>query len=246
MLRAMNRPDGRAADQLRPLTITPNYLDAPAGSVLIEMGRTRVVCAVSVEDGVPRWMREQGVSGGWITAEYSLLPFASSPRKPREVARGRPEGRTHEIQRLIGRALRAVTDLEQLGARTLWVDCDVLQADGGTRAAAVTGASVALALALQRLQALGMLPASPQRHQVAAVSVGLCEGLPLLDLCYTEDAGASVDANVVMTGAGELVEVQASGEESPFAKSDLTRLLEMAEAGIRQLLTAQRQALLSA
>ena len=175
----MKRSDGRVADELRPVKIHPHYVEAPAGSVLIEMGKTRVLCAVSVEETVPRWMRDQGVSSGWITAEYSMLPCASAPRKPREVTRGRPEGRTQEIQRLIGRSLRAAVDLEKLGARTLWVDCDVLQADGGTRAAAITGASVALALAVQRLQQDAVLIENPIRGLVAAVSAGLVDGCAL-------------------------------------------------------------------
>ena len=243
MLAVMTRLDGRQPDQLRPVKILPHCLESPAGSVQIEMGRTRVLCAVSVENGVPRWMREQRVTGGWITAEYSMLPYASAPRKAREVTRGRPEGRTQEIQRLIGRALRAVVDLEKLGERTLWVDCDVLQADGGTRTAAITGASVAFALALRQLAAAGTLPVNPMTCQVAAVSVGLVDGEPLLDLCYEEDVRATVDANVVMTAAGEFVEVQATGEEAPFARRDLARILTLAETGIRELLILQKKAL---
>ena len=239
----MNRPDGRPPTELRPVRITPNYLDLPAGSVLIEMGRTRVVCAASIEDGVPRWMREQGVKGGWVTAEYSLLPYAARPRKPRELSKGRPEGRTHEIQRLIGRALRAVIDLDRLGERTLWVDCDVLQADGGTRTASVTGAAVAVALACRQLQLFGKVAGNPLRAMVAAVSVGLVDGEPLLDLCYEEDAAAAVDANVVLTSDGKLVEVQAAGEEAPFAEEDLGRLLELAKGGLAQLFAAQQAAL---
>jgi ribonuclease PH len=243
MLPVMNRPDGRQPDALRPVRITPHYLDLPAGSVLIEMGRTRVVCAASIEDGVPRWMREQGVRGGWVTAEYSLLPYAARPRKARELSRGRPEGRTHEIQRLIGRALRAVLDLDRLGERTLWVDCDVLQADGGTRTASVTGASVAVALACRQLQLLGAITGNPLPTAVAAVSVGLVNGQPLLDLCYEEDAAAAVDANIVMTADGKLVEVQAAGEEAPFAEEDLSRLLSLAKTGLAQLFAAQQAAL---
>lgn len=243
MLPDMNRPDDRQPDALRPVRITPHFLDLPAGSVLIEMGRTRVVCAASIEDGVPRWMREQGVRGGWVTAEYSLLPYAARPRKARELSRGRPEGRTHEIQRLIGRALRAVLDLDRLGERTLWVDCDVLQADGGTRTASVTGASVAVALACRQLQLLGAIAGNPLRTAVAAVSVGLVNGQPMLDLCYEEDAAAAVDANIVMTADGKLVEVQAAGEEAPFAEEDLGRLLRLAKTGLAQLFAAQQAAL---
>jgi ribonuclease PH len=207
------------------------------------MGATRVLCAASVEEGVPRWMREQKKTGGWVTAEYSMLPYASSPRKQREVTRGYPEGRTQEIQRLIGRSLRAVTDLKKLGARTVWVDCDVLQADGGTRTAAVTGAYVALALALQRLQADGILVESPLTAAVAAVSVGIAGGEALLDLCYIEDVAAVVDMNVVMTDRGEFVEVQGTGEQAPFTADDLSRLLKLAEKGTAELFRAQQKAL---
>jgi len=240
---AMKRHDGRRPDELRPVKITPHYLATPAGSVLIEMGNTRVVCAVSAEDGVPRWMREQDVTGGWITAEYSMLPYASAPRKQREVSRGRPEGRTHEIQRLIGRALRAVVDLEKLGQRTLWIDCDVLQADGGTRTAAITGASMAMELALRKLRGDGRLTEDPMRTQISAISAGIVDGEILLDLDYQEDSRADVDANVVMTGAGELVEIQATGEEKSFAVRDLNRLVKLTTAGIEELQALQQQTL---
>ena len=239
----MNRSDGRAADELRPVKIHLNYVEAPAGSVLIEMGKTRVLCAVSVEETVPRWMRDQGVSGGWITAEYSMLPCASTPRKPREVTRGRPEGRTQEIQRLIGRSLRAAVDLEKLGPRTLWVDCDVLQADGGTRTAAITGASVALALAVRRLRQEAVLTEDPVRGLVGAVSAGLVDGCMLLDLCYEEDARAAVDATVVMTDDGRFVEVQSSGEEATFSQRDFSRLVKLAGEGIAKLIAIQKKAL---
>ena len=239
----MNRSDGRAADELRPVKIHLNYVEAPAGSVLIEMGKTRVLCAVSVEETVPRWMRDQGVSGGWITAEYSMLPCASTPRKPREVTRGRPEGRTQEIQRLIGRSLRAAVDLEKLGPRTLWVDCDVLQADGGTRTAAITGASVALALAVRRLRQEAVLTEDPVRGLVGAASAGLVDGCMLLDLCYEEDARAAVDATVVMTDDGRFVEVQSSGEEATFSQRDFSRLVKLADEGIAKLIAIQKKAL---
>ena len=239
----MNRSDGRAADELRPVKIHLNYVEAPAGSVLIEMGKTRVLCAVSVEETVPRWMRDQGVSGGWITAEYSMLPCASTPRKPREVTRGRPEGRTQEIQRLIGRSLRAAVDLEKLGPRTLWVDCDVLQADGGTRTAAITGASVALALAVRRLRQEAVLTEDPVRGLVGAASAGLVDGCMLLDLCYEEDARAAVDATVVMTDDGRFVEVQSSGEEATFSQRDFSRLVKLAGEGIAKLIAIQKKAL---
>ena len=242
----MKRTDGRRPNQIRPVQIHPHYISAPAGSALIEMGQTRVLCAASVEEGVPRWMREQKKTGGWITAEYSMLPGATAPRKPREVSRGFPEGRTQEIQRLIGRSLRAVTDLEKLGARTIWVDCDVLQADGGTRTAAVTGGYVALALALRKLQAEGVLAESPLRAAVAAISVGVVEGVAMLDLCYAEDAAATVDMNVVMTDDGKFVEVQGTGEQSPFSSEQLSRLLRLAEKGVVPLFRAQQKALRSA
>ena len=239
----MKRVDGRRPDQLRPVKIHPEFVAAPAGSVLIEMGSTRVICAASVEDGVPRWMREQSVTGGWITAEYSMLPYSTSPRKSRELSRGRPEGRTQEIQRLIGRALRAVTDLDKLGERSVWIDCDVLQADGGTRTAAITGSYVALMLAMRRLKEAGKIEESPVRSAVAAVSVGLLDDVALLDLCYEEDAKAAVDMNVVMTDTGNLVELQGTGEEAPFSKKQMAELLKLGEKGIKQLLAAQEKAL---
>jgi len=213
------------------------------GSTLIEWGQTRVICGATLEETVPRWMKEQGVAGGWVTAEYSMLPYSTLERKPRESTRGRLEGRTQEIQRLIGRALRATVNLEALGPRTLWVDCDVLQADGGTRTAAITGGYVALALALRRLTAEGKLADNPLRHAVAATSVGLVQGQALLDLCYTEDLAASVDFNLVMNSAGEFIELQGTGEKATFSESQLARLLELGKTGIRELLAAQQQAL---
>jgi ribonuclease PH len=239
----MKRSDGRRPDQLRPVKIHPHYVVPPAGSVLIEMGRTRVICAASVEEGVPRWMKEQGAKGGWITAEYSMLPYSTSPRKVRDATRGKIDGRSQEIQRLIGRALRSVTDLEKLGERSVWIDCDVLEADGGTRTAAITGSYVALILAMKRLVNEKKLPANPVQHAVAAVSVGLLDGVPLLDLDYSEDSKAAVDMNVVMTDAGEMVEVQGSGEEATFTKKEMSALLKLAEKGIKQLLAAQAKAL---
>jgi ribonuclease PH len=243
MLGRMKRGDGRAPDQLRPVKIQPGYLHQPAGSVLIAMGNTRVLCAASVEEDLPRWMRRQGARGGWITAEYSMLPYATADRKPREISRGRIEGRTQEIQRLIGRALRAVVDLEKLGPRTVWIDCDVLQADGGTRTAAITGACVALTLALRRLTAAGTLAENPLTASVAAVSAGLRGGVALLDLCYEEDADATVDMNVVMTGDGRYVEVQGTGEQRPFFGRELSRLLKLAKKGIEELTELQTRAL---
>lgn len=239
----MKRIDGRQPAELRPVKIHPHYVKSPAGSALIEMGATRVVCAASVEDGVPRWMREQKERGGWITAEYSMLPYSTAPRKAREVSRGKIEGRTQEIQRLIGRALRAVTDLDKLGERTVWIDCDVLQADGGTRTAAITGAYVALVLAMRQLQAAGKIAESPVKSAVAAISVGVVDGEPLLDLCYAEDVRAAVDMNVVMTDDNKLVELQGTGEDAPFTKKQLTAMLKLAEAGIAELLALQHKTL---
>ena len=239
----MKRVDGRRPNELRPVKIHPHYVQQPAGSALIEMGNTRVVCAASIEEGVPRWMREQGVKGGWITAEYSMLPYATSPRKPREVTRGRAEGRTQEIQRLVGRALRTVTDIEKLGDRTIWIDCDVLQADGGTRTASITGAYVAVMLAMRKLQSEGAFKESPIKSAVAAISVGLLDGVPLLDLCYEEDAKAAVDMNVVMTDEGQFVEVQGTGEDAPFTQREMAAMLKLARIGIAELMTAQKKAL---
>ena len=239
----MKRIDGRRPDQLRPLKIKTNFAATPAGAVLIEMGKTRVICAASIEDGVPQWMRKQSVEGGWITAEYSMLPYCTSPRKAREISRGKIEGRTQEIQRLIGRSLRAVIDMEKLGERTLWLDCDVLEADGGTRTASITGAYVAVALAVRRLLADGKLEADPLRSAVAAISVGIVDGEPLLDLNYAEDVKAAVDMNVVMTEAGQFVEVQGTGEEAPFTKEQLNALLQLGEKGIAKLIAAQKKAL---
>ncbi len=207
------------------------------------MGRTQVICGVMIEEGVPRWMKEQRVSGGWLTAEYSMLPYSTRPRKPRDIAKGRLDGRSSEIQRLIGRSLRAAIDLEKLGPRTIWVDCDVLQADGGTRTASITGASLAVALACQVLVEKGILPASPIRQLVAAVSAGVWEGVPVLDLNYEEDKAVSVDFNFVATESGEFVELQGSGEEATFSPAELDTMLTLSRAGIAQLIDAQRKAL---
>jgi len=233
------RPDGRAVDALRPIRFTPDLAPAAAGSVLVEFGRTRVICGASIEDGVPRWMRAQNVTGGWLTAEYSILPYATSPRNSRESSTGKVSGRTQEIQRLIGRSLRAVTNLDKLGERTIWLDCDVLEADGGTRTAALTGAWVALRRAVNKLLKDGALKEDPLREAVAAVSVGIVEGRPLLDLCYTEDLAAAVDLNVVMTESDRFVEVQGTAEENPFSREELDRMLALAARGIRKLLKAQ-------
>ena len=239
----MKRVDGRRPNQLRPVEIHPHYVKQPAGSALIEMGDTRVLCAASIEEGVPRWMREQRVTGGWITAEYSMLPYATAPRKPREVTRGRVEGRTQEIQRLVGRALRSVTDIEKLGERTIWIDCDVLQADGGTRTASITGAYIAVMLAMNKLQGEGILKECPIKSAVAAISVGLLDGVALLDLCYEEDSKAAVDMNVVMTDEGQFVEVQGTGEDAPFTQRQMTAMLKLAREGIAELMAAQKKVL---
>jgi len=238
---SVKRSDGRAADALRPARITPGFFPYAEGSVLIEMGQTRVACAVSVEDRVPPFLYGKGQ--GWITAEYAMLPRATHQRTQRESTRGRPGGRTQEIQRLIGRSLRPVVDLKRLGERTLTVDCDVLQADGGTRTAAITGACAALTLAINGLMASGKLKSSPLRTRVAAVSVGIVDGVPLLDLAYNEDSRADVDFNVVMTDGGEFVEVQGTAEKQPFSLDRLLDLLGLAEQGINELFAAQEAAI---
>ncbi len=237
------RPDGRSNDQLRPLRFTPGIAPNADGSVLIATGDTQVLCAATVEPSVPRWMKEQGVPGGWITAEYSMLPYSTLTRRPRDVSKGRLDGRSVEIQRLIGRALRTAVDLDALGERTLWVDCDVLQADGGTRTAAITGASVAVALACAALKAKGKLTRWPLRCLVAAVSVGAVDDRLLLDLNYQEDKNATVDMNVVMTSSGAFVEVQGAGEEATFSREELDQMIALGEAGIQQLISSQRELL---
>jgi ribonuclease PH len=237
------RVDGRAPGQLRAVRFQNDIAPYATGSTLIEWGNTRVICGVTVEETVPRWMKEQGVSGGWITAEYSMLPYSTLQRKPRDITKGKLDGRSQEIQRLIGRAMRAALDLEKLGTRTLWVDCDVLQADGGTRTAAITGAYVALALAMRKLLAEGRLPADPIRHAIAAVSVGILEKQALLDLCYTEDAAAEVDLNLVMNSAGEFIELQGTGEEATFSEAQLAEMLALGKAGVGGLLAIQQATL---
>jgi ribonuclease PH len=232
----MTRTDGRRPDQLRPLDLRPDFLEQPHGSVLFAQGKTKVLCTASIQDGVPRWLYGKG--RGWLTAEYSLLPASTGARTEREASRGKQGGRTVEIQRLIGRALRAVTDFEALGERTLWVDCDVLQADGGTRCAAISGAWVAAHRALDRFGLSRALSGS-----VAAVSVGIVEGQTLLDLDYSEDSTAEVDMNVVVTGGGELVEVQATAERTAFPREGLDEMLDLAEAGIAEIRDAQQDAL---
>ncbi|MEO6913634.1 MAG: ribonuclease PH [Candidatus Baltobacteraceae bacterium] len=231
------RSDGRARGDSRSVEIEPHFLKYAEGSALISVGNTRVLCAASIEDKVPPWMRGRGT--GWITAEYAMLPRATQERTQRESAKGRVGGRTHEIQRIIGRALRAVTDMKKLGERTVWLDCDVLQADGGTRTAAVTGAYVALVLALLKHFESSDLQKWPLRDQIAATSVGLVAGEPLLDLAYEEDSRAEVDMNVAMTGSGKFVEIQGTAEAAPFDRAELDLLLDLAQSGIRRLFAAQ-------
>ncbi len=234
-----DRPDGRKTDQLRPVSFEANFAPHATGSVLIRYGSTQVICAATIEPGVPTWMKQQGVKGGWLTAEYSMLPYSTHERKARDINKGRLDGRTVEIQRLIGRSLRAAIDLDKLGQNTLWLDCDVLQADGGTRTASITGAYVAARLAVQKLIDGGELRESPLTDSVAAVSVGLLGGTGLLDLAYVEDKDAQVDFNVVMTGQGKFVEVQGTGEESTFSHEQLDELLAMAQKGLRELSALQ-------
>ncbi|RXH57047.1 ribonuclease PH [Granulicella sibirica] len=235
------RPGGRDANALRTIRLTPGYVGTAEGSVLIEAGNTRVLCNATIEAGVPGWMRNSG--RGWVTAEYGMLPRATLTRSARESERGKVGGRTHEIQRLIGRSLRAVVDMKALGERTIILDCDVIQADGGTRTAAITGASVALAIALEKLVAAGTLKSSPLKQMIAATSVGIVDGHVLLDLAYEEDSRATVDMNVVMLADGGLVETQATAEKDSYSRAALNQMLDLAEAGIRELLVLQREAL---
>ena len=236
----MQRVDGRSADMLRPVTMTRNYLKFAEWSVMIEVGDTRVLCSASVEEKVPPFLKGSG--SGWVTAEYSLLPRSTGTRNQREAAKGKQTGRTHEIQRLIGRSLRSVVDLSALGERTIWIDCDVIQADGGTRTASITGAFVALVDALNKIGFDDAKP-FPVRDFLAAVSVGVLPDGPALDLCYVEDSSAIVDMNLVMTGAGNFVEVQGTGEKAPFNKQELAELLRLGESGIERLMQIQREAL---
>lgn len=233
------RTDGRAPDELRSARITPGFLPYAEGSVLIEMGNTRVVCAASLEDRVPPFLRNQGQ--GWLTAEYAMLPRATQTRTAREIGRGGPSGRTHEIQRLIGRSLRAVADMKALGERTITIDCDVLQADGGTRTAAITGAFVAFALANQQLLKIGKISRSVTTDQVAAVSVGIVGGTPLLDLKYDEDSKAEVDMNIVCTGDGRFIELQGTAEREPFSRAQMDELVALGERGIQALIEIQKE-----
>jgi ribonuclease PH len=233
------RADGRRPNQLRPVTFAAGPAPYAAGSVLTRFGSTQVICAATIESRVPVWMKQQGVAGGWLTAEYSMLPYSTLERKPRDITRGKLDGRTVEIQRLIGRSLRAVVDLRKLGDHTLWIDCDVLQADGGTRTAAITGAFLAARLAVQRLLDDRRIAENPINDSVAAVSVGLFQGLELLDLAYVEDKDAEVDFNIVMTGRGNFVEVQGTGEEATFTQDQLQSLLALARQGLQELASLQ-------
>jgi ribonuclease PH len=239
----MNRPDGRTDDQIRPLSFSPGIAPHAAGSVLVAFGETRVICTAMLEESVPRWMKEQNVTGGWLTAEYSMLPYSTLQRKARDSSKGKVDGRSVEIQRLIGRSLRSVVDLELLGSRTLWVDCDVLQADGGTRTAAISGACVAAFLACRKLLEQGKVARLPIKQLVGAVSAGIVSGRPLLDLNYPEDRDAAVDMNLVVTEGGQFVEVQSSGEEAVFSHQELSALLDLGRKGVQQIISAQRAVL---
>jgi|SRR5262245_20111643 len=235
------RADGRKPKQLRPITITPSYIKTADGSVLIEMGDTKVICTAKLEDRVPPFLRNSGK--GWITAEYGMLPGSSQERVGRESSRGKIGGRTHEIQRLVGRSLRAIADLKCLGERTIWIDCDVIQADGGTRTASITGAYVALAEAARGWLARGIININPLKDSVAAVSIGIIDGKILLDLCYEEDSKAQVDMNFVMTGSGKFIEVQGTAESSPFTRKQMEHMAEIAQGGIKELMKAQKKIL---
>jgi ribonuclease PH len=235
------RSDNRASDQMRPVNIVRDFIPTAEGSALIEIGNTRVICTASIDEGVPAWMRNSGK--GWITAEYGMIPRSTLTRTAREAAKGKQSGRTQEIQRLIGRALRAVADLKRLGERTIWIDCDVIQADGGTRTASITGAFVAVAIALEKLVEAGTLSSVPVRDYVAATSVGVVDGEILLDLAYEEDSRAEVDMNFVMTGGKKMIEIQATAEQVPFDDAQLQRMLELARKGVDQLITKQQAVL---
>ena len=235
------RSDNRALDQMRELKLTPGFIRTAEGSCLIEVGNTRVICTASLDEGVPGWMRNQGK--GWVTSEYGMLPRATLTRTAREAAKGKQGGRTQEIQRLIGRSMRAAVDMQKLGERTLWIDCDVIQADGGTRTASITGGFVAMTLALQKLVASGTLKQLPLRDTVAAISVGMVDGAAMLDLCYEEDSRAEVDANFVMTGSGKFIEVQATAEHEPFSDAQMEEMKSLAAKGIAELTARQRELL---
>jgi ribonuclease PH len=242
----MDRPDGRQKSDLRTISFLPHIAPNSTGSVLVSFGNTRVICAATIEEDVPRWMKYQKVDGGWVSAEYSMLPYSTHDRKQRDVNRGKLDGRSSEIQRLIGRSLRAVIDLKKLGKRTMWIDCDVLQADGGTRTASITGGCVAAAIALNRLIAQGQLTDFPMKKLVAAISTGIYQGEAILDLNYPEDRDAEVDFNVVMTEDGDFVELQGSGEENVFSSEQMTEMLALSRSGIQELIKLQKEAILAA
>lgn len=239
----MQRQDQRQPDQLRPISFVPDIAPNATASVLVSFGNTKVICAVTIEEDVPRWMKMQKVEGGWLTAEYSMLPYSTLDRKRRDISSGKLDGRSSEIQRLIGRSLRAAVDLSTVGPRTIWIDCDVLQADGGTRTASITGASVALAMALDKIVAQGKLPENPMKRLVSAISVGMLNHEALLDLCYVEDRDADVDMNLVMTDKGEFVEIQGSGEEAVFTSEEMTELVALGRKGIDELSLLQKKAI---
>lgn len=235
----MNRIDSRTADEKRKVIITKDFMRYPEGSVLIEMGHTKVICTATVEERVPGFLK--GQKKGWVTAEYSMLPRSTHQRKTRDISRGKLDGRTSEIQRLIGRSLRSVVDLGKLGERTIWLDCDVLQADGGTRTASITGAFIAMVMAMQKLKTAELIKEIPVKHYLAAISVGIVEEGPLLDLCYEEDSSAIVDMNLIMTGDLNVVEIQGTGEERPFSRDELNTLLDLGEKGIKELVDIQKE-----
>ncbi len=242
----MTRSDEREINQLRPITFTPGVAPHASGSVLVSFGDTRVICACTIEENIPGWMKYQKIKGGWLTAEYSMLPYSTLDRKRRDISQGKLDGRSSEIQRLIGRSLRAVVDLKMLGHRTLWVDCDVLQADGGTRTASITGGAVAVAIALNKLVATGKIKQSPMKKLIAAVSSGVYKKTPVLDLNYPEDRDATVDFNVVMTEDLEFVEIQGSGEETTFSRDEMNAMLDLTEAGIKEITLLQKTAIKAA
>jgi len=242
----MTRPDGRNTDELRPITFQPGIAPHATGSVLVSFGNTRVICAATVQEDVPRWMKFQKVAGGWLTAEYNMLPYSTLDRKQRDIVRGKIDGRSSEIQRLIGRSLRAVVDLKALGKRTIWLDCDVLQADGGTRTASITGGCVAIAIALNKLMSEGKIKKFPMKKLVTGISAGIYQDTPVLDLDYIEDRDASVDFNVVMTEDLEFVELQGSGEEAVFSGEQMASMLDLARKGVSEIVELQKQAIVDA
>ncbi len=242
----MNRPDGRNHDELRPISFQHGIAPHATGSVLVSFGNTQVICAATIQEDVPRWMKFQKVAGGWLTAEYNMLPYSTLDRKPRDISRGKIDGRSSEIQRLIGRSLRAVVDLKALGKRTIWLDCDVLQADGGTRTASITGGCVAIAIALNKLMHEGKLKSFPMKKLVAGISAGIYQDTPILDLDYPEDKNASVDFNVVMTENLEFVEIQGSGEEAIFSSDQMSAMLDLCRKGVTEITALQKQAIIDA